>query len=58
MPARNEILDNYRGERAVAQAIAELQSRGLIQERKADADPSAPFKLTAAGAEAAKQHEC
>jgi chromosome segregation and condensation protein ScpB len=52
----NAILDNCRGERAVVDAIAELQNRGLIQERKADADSSAPFKLTAAGAEAAKQH--
>jgi hypothetical protein len=52
-----EILDNYRGEHVVAEALAELQARGLIQDRKAEADWSDPFKLTAAGAEAARQHE-
>lgn len=53
-----EILDNYRGENVVAEAITELQSRGLIQDRKADSNLNTdPIKLTASGVEAAKQFE-
>jgi hypothetical protein len=52
-----EILDNYRGGHEVAEALSELQTRGWIQDRKADADWGDPFKLTAAGAEAARQYE-
>lgn len=50
-----EILDNYRGENAVAETITELQARGLIQDRKADSNLNTdPIKLTASGVEAAK----
>lgn len=46
----------YPGEGIAAETIAELQARGLIQDRKANADSSAPTK-TAVGAGTTKRHE-
>lgn len=47
-----EILDNYRGEREVAECIHGLKERGLIQHGKENLEY--PIKLTAAGVEMAK----
>ncbi|HDS1680312.1 TPA: hypothetical protein QEM39_001832 [Pseudomonas putida] len=58
-----ELLDNYRGEKAVAGMLKTLQEHGLIQDGAVavDADHqismSYPVKLSSAGVEAAKQLE-
>ncbi len=58
-----ELLDNYRGEKAVADMLKTLQEHGLIQDGAVaiDADHqismSYPVKLSSAGVEAAKQLE-
>ena len=58
-----ELLDNYRGEMAVAGMLKTLQEHGLIQDGAVavDADHqismSYPIKLSSAGVEAAKQLE-
>jgi len=58
-----EVLDNYRGEKEVASALAILQERGLIKEGHVtcnDAGEHAlnlPIKLTASGVEAARKLE-
>jgi hypothetical protein len=55
-----EILDNYRGEKAVFETLDALQTRGLIHHghvnAKADGAPtvSYPIKLSAAGVNAAQ----
>lgn len=56
-----EVLDNYRGERVVAKALADLQGRGLIQQGHVNCDDSGahslnlPIKLSSAGVEAARK---
>lgn len=56
-----EVLDNYRGEHAVAETLEHLQRAGLIHdgcvESGAKGEPSLryPVKLSAAGVDAAKQ---
>lgn len=58
-----EILDNYRGEKAVAGMLKSLQEEGLIHDGcvSVDADRqldvSYPIKLSSAGVEAAKKLE-
>lgn len=57
-----EILDNYRGEKAVAGMIKTLQERGLIQGKPVtveDHEPALeyPIKLSSSGVEAAKKHD-
>jgi hypothetical protein len=58
-----EVLDNYRGEKVVASALATLQERGWIKEGHVtcnDAGEHAlnlPIKLTASGVEAARKLE-
>ena len=58
-----EVLDNYRGEKVVASALATLQDRGWIKEGHVtcnDAGEHAlnlPIKLTASGVEAARKLE-
>lgn len=58
-----EILDNYRGEMAVAGMLKSLQEEGLIHDGcvSVDADQqldvSYPIKLSSAGVEAAKKLE-
>lgn len=58
-----EILDNYRGEMAVAGMLKSLQEEGLIHDGcvSVDADRqldvSYPIKLSSAGVEAAKKLE-
>ncbi|HEK1009862.1 TPA: hypothetical protein SMP92_003145 [Pseudomonas putida] len=58
-----EVLDNYRGEKAVADVLNTLQQHGLIQDGSVVSDNdqplsiSYPIKLSAAGVEAAKQVE-
>ena len=58
-----ELLDNYRGEKAVAGMLKTLQEHGLIQDGAVVVDDdhqisvSYPIKLSAAGVEAAKQVE-
>lgn len=57
-----EVLDNYRGEKAVAGMLKTLQERKLIQGHPVTVDehePSVefPIKLTSAGVEAAKRLE-
>ncbi|MDY7534841.1 hypothetical protein RGV33_24720 [Pseudomonas sp. Bout1] len=58
-----EVLDNYRGEKMVASALATLQERGWIKEGHvtcSDAGEHAlnlPIKLTASGVEAARKLE-
>lgn len=58
-----EVLDNYRGEKAVAGMLKTLQEHGLIQDGsvavRADhqVTMSYPIKLSAAGVEAARQLE-
>lgn len=50
-----EVLDNYRGERAVADTLLHLQEQGLIHHGTVEADKlNYPVKLTAAGVSAAK----
>ncbi|MFK3775952.1 hypothetical protein [Pseudomonas sp. NPDC089406] len=54
-----EILDNYRGEKAVASVLKTLQEHGLIQAGSISVDHSQqlsvsyPIKLSSAGVEAA-----
>lgn len=55
-----EVLDNYRGEKAVAGMLKTLQEHGLIQDGSVAVDDhnisvSYPIKLSAAGVEAARQ---
>ncbi|MFB4391788.1 MULTISPECIES: hypothetical protein [unclassified Pseudomonas] len=56
-----EVLDNYRGELAVAGMLKTLQEHGLIQDGSVAVDSerhisvSYPIKLSAAGVEAARQ---
>ncbi|MFJ2982814.1 MULTISPECIES: hypothetical protein [unclassified Pseudomonas] len=56
-----EVLDNYRGEKAVADVLNTLQAHGLIQDGSVVTEGdhplsiSYPIKLSAAGVEAAKQ---
>lgn len=57
-----EILDNYRGEKAVAGMIKTLQEKGLVQGHPvtvAEHQPAVefPIKLSSAGVEAAKKFE-
>lgn len=57
-----EVLDNYRGEKAVAGMLKTLQERKLIQGNPVkveEHEPSVefPIKLTSAGVEAAKRFE-
>lgn len=57
-----EVLDNYRGEKAVAGTLKKLQDNGLIHHGTVsvtDHMPSVsyPVKLTSSGVEAAKGHE-
>lgn len=58
-----EILDNYRGERAVAGMLKTLQEQGLIHDGSVSVDDSHelsvsyPIKLSSAGVEAAKRAE-
>lgn len=57
-----EILDNYRGEKAVAGMLKTLQERNLIQGNPVtveEHEPAVvfPIKLTSAGVEAARQLE-
>ncbi|KHL76278.1 hypothetical protein PpSQ1_00805 [Pseudomonas putida] len=58
-----EVLDNYRGENAVADALKTLQEHGLIHDGSVTVDSnrqfsvSYPIKLSAAGVEAAKRVE-
>ncbi|PPS61839.1 hypothetical protein [Pseudomonas sp. BRM28] len=55
-----EVLDNFEGEKAVAETLKQLQDKGLIQDGavtvRADDEPSVryPIKLSAAGVTAAK----
>ena len=54
-----EVLDNYRGEKVVARALATLQERGLIQHghvvcnEDGEHSLNLPIRLRAAGVEAA-----
>jgi len=56
-----KVLDNYRGEKAVAGMLKTLQEHGLIQDGSVAVDEehqlslSYPIKLSAAGVDAAKQ---
>lgn len=56
-----EILDNYRGEHAVANTLEELQKAGLIHDgcveipEKGERTLKYPVKLSSAGVDAAKQ---
>jgi hypothetical protein len=56
-----EVLDNYRGENAVADMLEHLQTAGLIHHGCVDSPGKGerslkyPVKLSAAGVEAAKQ---
>ncbi|NIE73488.1 hypothetical protein F3J45_03280 [Pantoea sp. Ap-967] len=58
-----EVLDNYRGEKAVAGMLKTLQEHGLIQDGSVavgsdhQVTMSYPIKLSAAGVEAARQLE-
>ncbi|MDF0729518.1 hypothetical protein P0Y43_02095 [Pseudomonas entomophila] len=58
-----EVLDNYRGEMAVAGMLKTLQEHGLIQDGSVAVDSdhkvtvSYPIKLSAAGVQAAQQLE-
>ena len=58
-----ELLDNYRGEKAVAGMLKTLQEHGLIQDGAVAVDDdhqisvNYPIKLSSAGVEAAKQVE-
>ena len=53
-----EILDNYRGEKAVLEVIKHFQEKNFIQGSAGDQQDSAPqypIKLTSAGVEEAKK---
>ena len=56
-----EVLDNYRGEKVVASALASLQDRGLIHHGQITCNEAGehslnlPIKLSAAGVEAARK---
>lgn len=56
-----ELLDNYRGEKAVAGMLKTLQEQGLIQDGSIDVDAEHqlnvvyPIKLSSAGVEEAKK---
>ncbi|MDD2089864.1 hypothetical protein NP522_06630 [Pseudomonas guariconensis] len=56
-----ELLDNYRGEKAVAGMLKTLQEQGLIQDGSVDVDAEHqlnvvyPIKLSSAGVEEAKK---
>ena len=56
-----EMLDNYRGEKAVAGMLKTLQEQGLIQDGSVDVDAEHqlnvvyPIKLSSAGVEEAKK---
>ncbi|WP_313739268.1 hypothetical protein [Pseudomonas sp.] len=57
-----EILDNYRGEKAVAGMLKTLQDQGLIHDGSVTVDEhnvsvSYPIKLSSAGVESAKAAE-
>lgn len=58
-----EVLDNYRGEKAVAGMLKTLQEHGLIQDGSIAVTPdhqvtmNYPIKLSAAGVEVARQLE-
>lgn len=58
-----EVLDNYRGEKAVAGMLKTLQEAGLIQDGSVAVSSdhrisvNYPIKLSAAGVEAARQAE-
>ena len=60
-----EVLDNYRGENAVADTLEHLQQKGLIHARSVDAAAAGktartlnyPIKLSSAGVDAAKSYE-
>ncbi|AVF55566.1 UNVERIFIED_ORG: hypothetical protein J2W65_000638 [Pseudomonas parafulva] len=58
-----ELLDNYRGEKAVAGMLKSLQDDGLIHDGSVSVDAdhevtlNYPIKLSAKGVEAAKQAE-
>ncbi|AZD07254.1 hypothetical protein C4K26_1840 [Pseudomonas chlororaphis] len=56
-----EVLDNYRGEKAVANTLARLEELGLIQEGHVNRDQAGeyivdpPIKLTSTGVEMARK---
>jgi len=56
-----EVLDNYRGEKVVANTLAALQDRGLIQHGHVTCNEAGehtvnlPIKLSIAGVEAARK---
>ncbi|WP_339420935.1 MULTISPECIES: hypothetical protein [unclassified Pseudomonas] len=58
-----EVLDNYRGEKVVASALAFLQDRGLIKDGHVTTDETGeyslnlPIKLTASGVDEARKLE-
>jgi hypothetical protein len=58
-----EVLDNYRGEKVVASALAFLQDRGLIKDGHVTTDAAGeyalnlPIKLTASGVDEARKLE-
>lgn len=58
-----EILDNYRGEKAVAGMLKTLQEHGLIHDGSVSVDDnhqlsvSYPIKLSSAGVEAARKED-
>jgi hypothetical protein len=59
-----EVLDNYRGENAVADTLEHLQQKGLIHARSVDTAAGKtgrslnyPIKLSSAGVDAAKGYE-
>lgn len=58
-----EVLDNYRGEKVVASALATLQDRGWIKEGHVTCNDAGehslnlPIKPTASGVEAARKLE-
>jgi hypothetical protein len=55
-----EILDNYRGEKAVLEVIKHFQEKNYIQGNPVDQQESAlqyPIKLTSAGVDEAKKLE-
>ncbi|MEO8489079.1 hypothetical protein [Pseudomonas sp.] len=58
-----EVLDNYRGEKVVASALASFQDRGLIKDGHVITDNAGehslnlPIKLTASGVDEARKLE-
>jgi hypothetical protein len=55
-----EILDNYRGEKAVLEVLKHLQQKNFIQGNpveQQDTAPQYPIKLTSAGVDEAKKLE-